>query len=168
MLTDAQPGPVRVRPVELHDFAQWRHLWQSYNAHFSRLQANEPTITELTWGWLHDPTEPVYGLVAERQPVTGGAPLVGAGTLVGIAHYILHRNTGTIGRVCYLQDLFTAPSARRAGVGRQLIDAVYRAATAAAAERVYWQTPVANFPANQLYDAVASRLDVVVFKRELT
>jgi GNAT superfamily N-acetyltransferase len=61
--------------------------------------------------------EPVHALVAER-----------AGELLGLTHYLFHRNTIQIEPSCYLQDLFTLPAARGHGVGRALIEAVYEQA----------------------------------------
>jgi GNAT superfamily N-acetyltransferase len=90
------------------------------------------------------------------------------GQLLGLAHHIFHRSTGTIGPVCYLQDLFTAESARGLGVGRALIEAVYAAAAHAGAERVYWQTQYSNTVAMALYDKLATQLAVHVYRKELT
>jgi GNAT superfamily N-acetyltransferase len=161
-VADVQAGAVRIRSLASDDFAQWLPLWQSYNDFYNRAQANDATITRLTWGWLIDPSETVHGLVAER-PISS----TGATALIGLAHFVFHRNTGTIGGVCYLQDLFTAPDARGAGVGHQLTTAVFRAAASAGAERVYWQTDSRDPAAARLYDRVAARLDVLVYCREL-
>jgi GNAT superfamily N-acetyltransferase len=171
-VADRVADSVHIRPLEPRDFAQWLPLWQSYNTFYNRVQANDESTTRLTWGWLIDPAEPVHGLVAERPVRSAGATaLVGQHLvrqrLVGMAHYILHRNTGTVGRVCYLQDLFTAADERGAGIGRQLTTAVYGAAALAGAERVYWQTDSNNAAASRLYDSVAARLDVLVYCREL-
>jgi GNAT superfamily N-acetyltransferase len=83
------------------------------------------------------------------------------GSIVGLVHYLYHRNTSMIEDVCYLQDLFTAPDARGRGVGRALIEYVYGEAAKAGSRRVYWQTHEAN-PARKLYDQVA---EVTPFRR---
>ena len=57
------------------------------------------------------------------------------GRLVGIVHYLFHPVTWSIAPRCYLEDLFVSPDARGSGAGRALIEAVYRAADAAAPTR---------------------------------
>ena len=79
------------------------------------------------------------------------------GSLVGLVHYIFHRNTWMVGDVCYLEDLFTAPHARGQGVGRALIEAVYDKARQAGSSRVYWMTQESNAQAMLLYDKVANK-----------
>ena len=63
----------------------------------------------------------------------------------------------TVGNYCYLQDLFVAPEARGHGLGRALIEAVYREAKAAGASRVHWLTHETNATARALYDTLADR-----------
>lgn len=75
------------------------------------------------------------------------------GRLVGLAHYLFHASTWAP-RVCYLQDLFTAPEARGHGVARALIDAVAAQARAAGATRFYWLTQENNAVARVLYERV--------------
>jgi len=91
-------GRVVIRPVIEADFEQWLPLWKGYNAFYGRrgktALAKEITLT--TWRRFFDPYEPVHALVAER-----GADLV------GLAHYLFHRNTLMPTGTCYLQDLFT-------------------------------------------------------------
>jgi GNAT superfamily N-acetyltransferase len=58
---------------------------------------------------------------------------------------------------CYLQDLFTLPSARGHGVARALIEAVAVQARAHGAARYYWLTQQHNAAARALYDKVASQ-----------
>src|SRR5262249_35969301 len=79
------------------------------------------------------------------------------GKLLGIVHYIYHRSCWTIGDYCYLQDLFVAEGARKLGLGRALIEAVYEAARAAGASRVHWLTHETNAVARRLYDTPADR-----------
>jgi GNAT superfamily N-acetyltransferase len=147
-----------VRPVEQRDYLQWRVLWEGYNAFYGRegSTALPEDITACTWRRFFDPAEPVYGLVAEADR-----------RLLGLTHYIFHRSTSRLNDVCYLQDLFTAESARGRGIGRELISSVYAAARAAGASRVYWQTQVTNAAGRALYDKVARHHGFIVYSHEL-
>ena len=113
------------------DRPQWDALWAGYNLFYERTgpAAVPAGVSDLLWQRFFDPAEPVHGLVAVLD-----------GELVGIVHYLFHRNTTMVGPVCYLQDLFTAPAARGRGAGRALIEAVYGRARDAGSPRVYWHT----------------------------
>jgi GNAT superfamily N-acetyltransferase len=138
-----------IRPLRAEDREQWQPLWDAYNLFYER--ADLPAeITETSWTRFLDPAEPMFAAVAELD-----------GSIVGLVHYLYHRNTSMIEDVCYLQDLFTAPDARGTGVGRALIEYVYGEAAKAGSRRVYWQTHEAN-PARKLYDQVA---EVTPFRR---
>ena len=123
-----------------------------YNAFYERVVS--PETTKVNWSRFFDDREPVHALVAEQD-----------GALVGLVHYLFHRSTSMIELTCYLQDLFAAGSARRRGVGRALIEAVYERARAAGAPRVYWQTHETNQTAMRLYDQVAERSGFLVYRR---
>ena len=150
------PEELTIRPVTAADREGWAPLWDGYNAFYGREGATAlpAEITESTWSRFLDPEEPVNALVADRD-----------GRLVGLVHYIWHRNTITIPMVCYLQDLFTAEEARGAGVGRALIEAVYAAARDAGVERVYWHTHETNATARALYDTLADDSGFVVYRQ---
>ena len=154
----AAPAAPLVRPVTAADFAQWLPLWEGYNAFYGRTgpTALPDEITRTTWLRFLDPAEPVYALVAER-----------AGELIGLTHYLFHRSTIRIEPVCYLQDLYTATSARGAGVGRALIEAVAARARAAGSLRLYWQTHETNHTAQRLYERLAQRSGFIVYRTEL-
>jgi GNAT superfamily N-acetyltransferase len=149
---------LRVRAVVDADYERWLPLWDGYNAFYGR---SGPTAlpletTRTTWSRFLSPDEPVSALVAED-----------AGRLVGLAHFILHRSTNQLTRVCYLQDLFTDPGARGQGVGKALIEAVYERARALGCRRVYWQTHETNSVARSLYDRVAERSGFIVYRKDV-
>jgi GNAT superfamily N-acetyltransferase len=152
------PAALTIRPVAPGDYAQWLPLWDGYNVFYGRSgpTALDPEITRTTWERFFDAGEPVHALVAEES-----------GTLLGLAHYLYHRSTTSIGLNCYLQDLFTRSEARGRGVGRALIEAIYAAARAAGSPRVYWQTQETNATAMRLYDQVAEKSGFLVYRKLL-
>ncbi|TIQ82636.1 MAG: GNAT family N-acetyltransferase, partial [Mesorhizobium sp.] len=97
------PASLTIRPVLRQDYDQWLPLWEGYNEFYKRVgpTAVPDEVTRMTWGRFFDAYEPVHALVAERD-----------GRLVGLTHYLFHRNTTAIAPVCYLQDLFTAQNER--------------------------------------------------------
>lgn len=147
-----------VRPVTAADFPAWLPLWNGYNAFYGRHgeTALPEAVTRLTWSHFFDAYEPMHALVAEDQ-----------GKLVGLAHYLFHRSTIQLHPSCYVQDLFTAETARGMGIGRTLIETVYRCAKQAGCPRVYWQTHETNTIAMQLYDKVAEKSGFVVYRKML-
>jgi GNAT superfamily N-acetyltransferase len=147
-----------VRPVETTDFDRWKLLWDGYNAFYGRKgeTALRDEITRTTWARFFDAYEPVHALVAEQE-----------GRLLGLGHYIFHRSTIALTTNCYLQDLFTLESARGQGVGRALIEEVYRRAQVAGSSRVYWHTHETNATAMQLYNKVAEHSGFVVYRKTM-
>jgi GNAT superfamily N-acetyltransferase len=146
--------PITVRPVTPDDYNAWRPLWDEYNAFYERVgpTALPEEVTDATWRRFFDASEPVHCVVAERE-----------GKVVGLCHYIFHRSTSRLARVCYLQDLFTAPDYRGHGIGRALITAVYGLAQEAGSHRVYWLTHSTNTPGRTLYDKVARNLGFIQY-----
>ena len=150
---------VLIRPVLQSDSSAWRPLWDAYNAFYGRQgpTALPEDVTVATWARFFDPAEPVHAFVAEES-----------GRMVGIVHYLYHRSTSRLNGICYLQDLFTVPDRRGQGIGRKLIAAVYDAARAAGASRVYWHTQHSNKAGRALYDQVASHdAGFIVYIKEL-
>ncbi len=150
---------VKIRSVTPADYEAWLPLWDGYNRFYGRFDATAlpREITRLTWARFFDGLEPMHAMVAERDD----------GTLVGLVHYLYHRSTISAGSRCYLHDLFTLESERGKGVGRALIEAVYEAAKAAGAERVYWLTHESNRTARRLYDTVAELPGSIVYIKPL-
>ena len=145
-----------IRDAVKNDLPSWRVLWDGYNAFYGRsgTTALPSRITETTWSRFFDDYEPMHALVAEQS-----------GQLLGLAHFLYHRSTTSLGPTCYLQDLFTAEQARGKGVGRALIDAVVERAKSVGAARVYWQTHETNAVAMRLYDQLAEKSGFIVYRK---
>jgi GNAT superfamily N-acetyltransferase len=147
-----------VRDLRQDDFAKWKPLWDGYNAFYGRKEetALPENITTMTWVRFFDGYEPIHALIAERE-----------GQLLGLVHYLFHRSTTVLNSNCYLQDLFTVEAARGKGVGRALIEEVYRRAKAAGCPKVYWQTQQTNETAMKLYDKIAAKSGFIVYDKKL-
>ena len=143
---------VVIRPLRLDERADWEPLWRGYLAFYQTTLPQETYDT--TWARLHDPAEPMGLLGAFAD-----------GKLLGIVHFLYHRSCWTVGNYCYLQDLFVAESARKLGLGRALIEAVYQEAKAAGASRVHWLTHETNTTARALYDTLADRPGFIQYRK---
>jgi GNAT superfamily N-acetyltransferase len=148
----------QIRRVEPRDFGQWKPLWDGYNAFYGRKgeTALPDSITNMTWARFFDGYEPMHALVAEQ-----------AEQLIGLVHFLFHRSTIALGPNCYLQDLFTVEAARGRGIGRALIEEVYRQAKDAGSSRVYWTTHKTNVTAMRLYDQVAEESGFLQYRKAL-
>jgi len=153
MTSSSSVSKVQVRALEARDRSQWDVLWAGYLAFYEHdLPAD---ITNHLWRRLLDPSDQPYSFVA----------VDGDGRLVGFVHFHFHLSTWSVEGYCYLEDLFVSPAARGKGAGRALIDAVYRAADARGATRVYWHTQKTNTDARALYDKVAELTEFVQYRR---
>ena len=149
---------ILVRELRTEDFPRWKPLWDGYNTFYGRSgeTALPEVVTNMTWARFFDGYDPIYALVAERD-----------GELLGLVHYLFHRSSTSLTSNCYLQDLFTVESARGKGVGRALIQEVYRRAERAGSGKVYWQTHETNAHAMKLYDQVAEKSGFIVYAKNL-
>ena len=149
----SHPTAPTVRALRAEDQVMWRDLWKAYLAFYGTFATED--VIRTTFARLTDPQVPdMRALVAE----TGGA-------VAGIAHVILHPHCWRIEKVCYLQDLFTAPEHRGRGLGGALIAAVYRLADESGAPVVYWTTQSGNATARSLYDRVGRVTDFIKYQR---
>lgn len=142
-----------IRSAVPADFDLWLPLWEGYNTFYQRTVPLE--VTRMTWSRFFDACEPMHAVVAERD-----------GKLLGLVHYLFHRNTAMLAPTCYLQDLFTWATTRGQGIGSALIEAVYERAQAAGSSRVYWMTQESNVTARKLYDKVAERSGFIQYRRQ--
>lgn len=132
----------RLKIVSLQ--AQHRAAWESLARGYKAFYKTPTTDAEYERAWQR---------LLAREGVMGLLALMD-GQVVGLAHYLMHTSVWA-DRVCYLQDLFTAPHERGHGVARALIDAVAEEARAAEASRYYWLTQENNAVARVLYERVA-------------
>jgi GNAT superfamily N-acetyltransferase len=132
-----------IRPARTIDYDQWAELYRDYRA-FYRLESDEQVVNRV-WTWINDPAHEVNCLVA----VTGS-------DLVGLAHHrrFARPSSGTIG--LYLDDLFTAPTARGSGVAGALLQALSELAERQGLSVVRWITATDNDRARRLYDRTAA------------
>jgi ribosomal protein S18 acetylase RimI-like enzyme len=141
-----------VRPLQPTDRERWNELWRGYLQFYKHdLPAD---LTELTWRRLLDPAHPFQGFAA-----------LDGERIAGIVHFHVHASTWARVGYCYLEDLFVDPACRGQGLGRTLIEAVFRAADEHRAERVYWHTENTNDRAQRLYQQVAELTPFVQFRR---
>ena len=142
-----------IRPLARDDHAEWRRLWTLYLEFYETSVPEEVYAT--TWERLFDDDPNEFScLVAED-----------GGKLVGIVHYLFHRHCWKVENVCYLQDLYADASVRGTGVGRALIEAVYKAADEAGAPSVYWLTQEFNHTARKLYDRIGAQTPFIRYNR---
>lgn len=134
--------PCTIRAALPSDEAAWRQLWQGY-CDFYQAQLSEE-VTDRTWKRILDPDSQIMCIVAEVD-----------GQVYGFANCVVHENTWETQAVCYLEDLFVLPSARRRGVASALIEWLRNAMRAEAWARLYWLTRADNTEARRLYDRFA-------------
>jgi len=143
-----------VRELRHEDRPGWEHLFGGY-LDFYEAKMEAVTI-EVTWARLNDPLEPMFCMVAQDTQTQ---------ELIGLVHVVIHRGTWAVGNLCYLEDLFTEPGARKQGIGRALIEAVYALADRLKCERTYWLTHESNATARKLYDQVAKHYGFIQYRR---
>jgi len=144
---------ITIRPLQDADREAWERLFLGY-IHF--YEANVPDdVIALTWQRLVAQEDGFLGLLAVDE---NGRP-------IGLAHALFHRSTWSPTTYCYLEDLYVDRSARRAGVGRALIEAVYREADKRGATRTYWATKEDNRAARRLYDRLGHLSPFVQYRR---
>lgn len=145
---------IQIASLSKADYDAWLNLWQSYLTFYETTLPQ--STTDVTWRNLIDSSMPIYGFGAWTDDI-----------LVGITHVILHPNTWNTTECCYLEDLYVSESVRGQGIGRTLIEHVYDFASKKNCNRVYWTTQESNAPARVLYDTLATKTDMVQYRKDL-
>ena len=144
---------ITIRPIVQTDRADWETLWTGYLEYYETSVTPEVYETSFKRLLSNDDNE-FHGLIAETD-----------GKAVGLVHYLFHRHMWKIEKTVYLQDLYTTPDARGKGVGKLLIEAVYKAADDAGCPSVYWLTQDFNETARRLYDHVGQLTPFIRYNR---
>jgi GNAT superfamily N-acetyltransferase len=134
--------PCIIRAALPADEAIWRQLWSAY-CEFYRAQVPDE-VTSRTWKRILDPDSQIMCVVAEVE-----------GQVYGFANCVVHENTWESQAICYLEDLFVLPAARRRGIASALLEWLRNAMRAEAWARLYWVTRADNAEARGLYDRFA-------------
>ncbi|APV35497.1 GNAT family N-acetyltransferase [Acinetobacter soli] len=142
-----------IRFVEANDFEAWLTLWKGYQEFYQ--SSIDDQVTRSTFSRFLSEQEPVYCLVIEDK----------SQKIIGFVHYIFHRSTWSEGNYCYLQDLFVDPAQRASGIGRKLIEEVYKIAEEKKCSRVYWLTQETNYLARMLYDRIADNSGFIQYRK---
>jgi len=111
-----------------------------------------PEITAHTWQRILDSRSSIFCRVAEVGGEVGGFTVNN-----------LHEGSWALTPICYLEDLFVAPSYRGYGVGRTLIQDLVDLGQSQGWSRLYWHTRRDN-PARRLYDGFAKADDFVRYQ----
>ncbi len=89
------------------------------------------------------------------------------GTLVGLMHYVFHRNFIQVADTCYVQDVFTLPECRGQGLARRMFSAVEQSCKARGVEDLYWHTHSNNTAARALYNQIGTDTEFGVYRKTL-
>ena len=126
--------------------AGWEECFAGYCAFYESPFSEE--LADRVFRILTDPVANLKCLVART---------IASGRVVGIAHYRSAPSSLDARNTTFLDDLFTLSAMRGKGVGRMLIERVYRIAEEHDELPLQWLTAESNTPAQALYDKLAVR-----------
>ena len=113
---------------------------------FYEVAPSDEYLLEMSRALIADPDREGVQLIARDS----------AGAAAGFATVFWTWSTLRAARIAIMNDLFVAPTARRAGVGKALIDACLERTRAHGADMLSWQTAKQNTGAQALYERVGA------------
>ena len=133
-----------IRAANANDRAQWESLWQD-----SVDGALDKDVIDHSFNAITNGANAINALVAEGED----------GDIIGLLHYVVHPVAGCIEPVCYMQDLFVSPEARRQGVAKSLMQGLEKLAADNKYDRIYWLLDKANEGAKEFYKNIGIPLE---------
>lgn len=133
------------------DEREWSSLYAGYRAFYKLPDAPGPVRT--AWSWVSAGEHGFIGLVAVNEE----------GAVVGLANLRRFARPSTAALGLYLDEMFTAPAARGAGVATALLREAAKVAAAEGANVVRWITAADNTEARRVYDKVAAETPWVTY-----
>ncbi|MBW4033811.1 MAG: GNAT family N-acetyltransferase [Acidobacteria bacterium] len=140
-----------IRDVQSSDRDEWATLYAGYRE-FYRLDPDS-AIVDTVWTWIATGEHTMRGLVAVDA----------RGAVVALAnlHTVARPSMGVT--ALYLDDLFTAPTARGRGAGAALLARAAELAAEGGHALVRWITASDNATARRLYDQHATATSWVTY-----
>ncbi len=143
---------VSIRSLEKFDHERWKQLWTDYLSFYKTSVSSAVYKTAFQRLVSHDLKE-FQCIIAEVD-----------GEIIGLSHYLFHRNLWSMRDTCYLSDLFVVPEYRGKGTARRLIQKVAQHAKGCGVEGVYWMTQEFNYKGRMLYDQIAEKTPFIVYE----
>jgi ribosomal protein S18 acetylase RimI-like enzyme len=142
-----------IRALTSKDYSQWHMLWSNYLAFYE---------TELDEAIFKGTFQK---LISKNNPSQNALVSEDDSALNGLVHFIAHPHNWKSEHVVYLQDLYTDVDMRGKGIGRALIEAVYKIADENDTPTVYWLTQDHNHVARHLYDRIGTLTPFIKYNR---
>ena len=142
-----------IRALTSKDYSQWHMLWSNYLAFYE---------TELDEAIFKGTFQK---LISKNNPSQNALVSEDDSALNGLVHFIAHPHNWKSEHVVYLQDLYTDVGMRGKGIGRALIEAVYKIADENDTPTVYWRTQDHNQVARHLYDRIGTLTPFIKYNR---
>lgn len=138
------------------DRKDWVAMWRKF-LHDKPDEPGDRTTEEINWSRVMNPSNPLRCLIGVDAD----------GKKVGFILFVVFPFTWSVLDVCYLEDLFVAPEARRKGYAKALIEALAEVGRKENWFKIFWMTEADNKPAQKLYNVVAQRMDYLRYDLNL-
>ncbi|MGD9913618.1 MAG: N-acetyltransferase family protein [Hyphomicrobiaceae bacterium] len=132
----------------------WERLFTGYVQFYRREMTSE--IAERVWGWLHDPSYGLEGLMAFAD----GKP-------VGIAHYRMMPRPMAGTEVGFLDDLFVDSTVRGGKIGELMLQHLGDIGRRRGWAIIRWLTGDDNYRARTLYDRHSTKTSFNLYEMKL-
>lgn len=137
-----------VRRATLADLPQLAPLFEAYRAYYGKPPAPQEAEDFLRERMARGESVVLVALAGDGEATT--AP----DRIVGFAQLFRGLSSLSLGEVTILNDLFVAPSSRRSGAARRLVEEAIAYARSAGALRIELSTQHTNTRARALYDSL--------------